>query len=260
MMNEAFSMKKPFNFPFRFFYFSCFILCPLLLSVSCATKSVSPQKFSGATPLKWSTRLASAEIARLGGKLNWKAGGTARWDYSAGLFTLSLLALHVETGDPRYLKFSEDAIGSFIAADGKIQGYQPGEYQLDALNSGKTALALWLLKGDERYMNAARTLRQQLDTQPRTFDGGFWHKQRYTNQMWLDGIYMAAPFYAEYADIFGKTNSFDNVAKQIRLIDGHTYDPKTGLNYHGWDVAKIQPWANPATGCSSNFWGRAEGW
>jgi unsaturated rhamnogalacturonyl hydrolase len=50
------------------------------------------------------------------------------------------------------------------------------------------------------------------------------------------------------------------VAKQIHLIDQHTYDSKTGLFYHGWDAAKIQPWANPATGCSSNFWGRAIGW
>jgi unsaturated rhamnogalacturonyl hydrolase len=71
---------------------------------------------------------------------------------------------------------------------------------------------------------------------------------------------MAEPFYAEYAKLFGETNSFDDVAQQIRLIDEHTYDAKTGLNYHGWDAAKIQPWANPATGCSSNFWGRAVGW
>ncbi len=101
----------------------------------------------------------------------------------------------------------------------------------------------------------------QLDDQPRTFDGGFWHKLRYTNQMWLDGIYMAEPFYAAMGRYFIKPDkAYDEVAKQIRLIDEHTYDAKSGLNYHGWDAAKIQPWANPATGCSSNFWGRALGW
>jgi unsaturated rhamnogalacturonyl hydrolase len=79
--------------------------------------------------------------------------------------------------------------------------------------------------------------------------------------MWLDGIYMASPFYAEFGQIMHNPNyAYDDVAKQIRLIDEHTYDSKTGLNYHGWDAAKIQPWANPQTGCSSNFWGRAEGW
>jgi len=79
--------------------------------------------------------------------------------------------------------------------------------------------------------------------------------------MWLDGIYMAAPFYAAMGRyLIRPQTAYDEVAKQIQLIDEHTYDAKTGLNYHGWDAAKVQPWANPATGCSSNFWGRAEGW
>ena len=103
-------------------------------------------------------------------------------------------------------------------------------------------------------------MRQQLIFQPRTPGGGFWHKLRYMNQMWLDGIYMAAPFYSEYAQLFDDPGVFNDVARQFRLIDEHTSDARSGLNYHGWDAAKIQPWANPETGCSSNFWGRAEGW
>jgi unsaturated rhamnogalacturonyl hydrolase len=115
----------------------------------------------------------------------------------------------------------------------------------------------------DRYLGCALLLRRQLDAQPRTPDGGFWHKQRYTQQMWLDGIYMGAPFYAECVatTVFNLApENFDDVAKQIRLMDEHSYDVKTGLNYHGWDAMKTQPWANPVTGCSSNFWGRAEGW
>jgi rhamnogalacturonyl hydrolase YesR len=231
-----------------------------LFCASCATNVASPQKFSGATPLEWSTRLADSQMALLGDRLDWKAGGTAKWDYTAGLFTLSLLKLNEQVRDPLYVKFSEFAIGSFISRDGKIQGYKPEEYQLDALDSGKTVLALWQITHDEHYKNAAMLLRKQLDTQPRTSDGGFWHKQRYPHQMWLDGLYMAEPFYAEYAELFDETNDFDDVAKQISLIDGHTFDPATGLFYHGWDETKSQPWANPATGCSSNFWGRAIGW
>ena len=121
-------------------------------------------------------------------------------------------------------------------------------------------LALWQITQDERYHNAATLLRKQLDTQPRTGDGGFWHKQRYPHQMWLDGLYMAEPFYAEYAKLFNEPVDFDDVAKQIRLADEHTYDAETGLFYHGWDESKSQPWANTITGTSSNFWGRAMGW
>jgi len=217
-----------------------------------AFAAAASQTFSGATPLEWSQRLANSELTRF--------NSTPKLDYSVGLFSLSLLKLDAVAPDARCLKFAESAVGSLVSLDGKIQTYKPEEYQLDSINPGKTILALWQITRDGRYQKAAALLRQQLDTQLRTADGGFWHKQRYTNQMWLDGIYMAEPFYAEYAKLSGETNSFDDVAKQIRLIDEHTYDAKTGLNYHGWDAAKIQPWANPATGCSSNFWGRAEGW
>ena len=205
--------------------------------------------------------MADSEIARRGDNLVWKQGGRAKWDYSAGLFTLSLLKLNEQVHNPDYVKFAENTIGSFITPEGGIQGYKVAEYQLDAINPGKTVLALWQITHDERYQKAATLLRRQLDTQPRTGDGGFWHKQRYPHQMWLDGLYMGGPFYAEYTKLFdGPVSDYDDVAKQIRLVAAHTYDPATGLFYHAWDESKEQPWANKDTGTSSNFWGRAIGW
>lgn len=233
------------------------------LMVSCVTQPAPDLKsrYAGATPLEWSKRLAHSEMARLGDTLDWKPDGKARWDYTAGLFTLSLLKLNACAPDLRYVKFAEDAIGSFITANGNIETYRPEQYQLDALNPGKTLLALWQITRAPRYQRAAARLYEQLASQPRTAEGGFWHKERYTNQMWLDGIYMAEPFYAEYATLFGApAAAFDDIATQIRLVNEHTYDPKTGLFFHAWDAAKVQPWANPATGCSSNIWGRAVGW
>ncbi len=227
------------------------------------TSAAPVASFAGKSPLQWSVRMADSQMKRLGDRLAWTEGGNAKWDYTAGLFTLSLLKLNECETDPARLHFVTNAIGSFISADGKIQGYKPGEYQLDALNPGKTVLALWQLTKEERYVKCAMLLRQQLNTQPRTGDGGFWHKQRYTNQMWLDGLFMAAPFYAQCAatTLFcAAPTDFDDVAKQIRLMDEHAYDPASGLFYHGWDDKKTQAWANPANGCSSNFWGRAGGW
>ena len=245
-------MERAFGRALGFFVLTIFCLS----LVSCATRPAFSQNFSGATPLQWSWRLADSQMARL--------TNSAKWDYTVGLFTLSLLKLNAQTNDARFIKFSEDKVGSLISADGSIQGYKLEEFQLDALNPGKTALMLWLTvtnPDQPKLFYACANLVRQLETQPRTPDGGFWHKQRYTNQMWLDGIYMGAPFYAAMGRyLIRPQNAYDDVAKQIRLIDEHTYDAKTGLNYHGWDAAKTQPWANPATGCSSNFWGRAEGW
>ncbi len=204
--------------------------------------------------------MADSEMARRGGKLAWKEGGGATWDYTAGLFTLSLLKLDECVHNPRYVQFAEATIRSFITPEGEIHGYKAEEYQLDHINPGKTVLALYQLTKDERYRKAADRLRKQLGTQPRTSEGGFWHKQRYPHQMWLDGLYMASPFYAQYAELFHEPAAFDDVANQIRLVSAHTYDPTSGLFYHGWDENKRQDWANKTTGTSPNFWGRAIGW
>jgi len=103
-------------------------------------------------------------------------------------------------------------------------------------------------------------LRQQIKTHPRTSEGGFWHKRIYPSQMWLDGLYMAEPFYAEYAATFNETKPFDDIARQFILMERHSRDDNTGLLYHGWDESKKQRWANPETGRSPNFWARAMGW
>ena len=218
-----------------------------------ATDTTVAREFAGATPLQWSARMADSEIGRRGESLIYQEGGRAKWDYSVGLFTLSLIRLGETLNEPRYGKFAGSVIGSFITADGQIHGYRAEDYNLDSINSGRTALALYALTKEERYRRAAALLRKQFETQPRTSEGGFWHKQRYPRQMWLDGLYMGAPFYAEYAQLFKEpSTSFDDVAKQIRLVAAHNYDAKTGLFYHGWDESKTQSWASQASGCSPN--------
>ncbi len=205
--------------------------------------------------------MADSETARLGDRLAWRPGRKVKWDYTSGLFTLSLLRLNEQVPTPAYVEFGQDAIGSFIAEDGTIQGYKLEDYNLDNIAPGRTALALYQLTKAARYQRCADRLRAQLKSQPRTSDGGFWHKQRYPAQMWLDGLFMGAPFYAEYTKTFGgPAADFDDVARQFRLVNQHLYDPQTGLYFHGWDEQRVQEWANRTTGTSSNFWGRGLGW
>jgi unsaturated rhamnogalacturonyl hydrolase len=225
------------------------ILLSVLLAVAIgrAADAPLPREFAGAAPLYWSVRMADSEMARRAQKLVYKEGGRAKWDYSAGLFAVSLIELGDTLKDPRYAAFAGSTVGSFVAPDGRIQTYVLEDYSLDNIGPGRTVLALFGLTKEERYMKAAHSLRKQLDVQPRTSDGGFWHKQRYPQQMWLDGLYMAEPFYAEYTQRFkGPTAGFDDVAKQFRLIATHTFDPKTGLFFHGWDESRTQRTRPPA--------------
>jgi unsaturated rhamnogalacturonyl hydrolase len=187
-------------------------------------------------------------------------GEPSRWSYEQGVVLKGIEGVWLSTGDGRYFSFIQKGMDNFVNADGTIRTYKAEDYNLDNINSGKILLLLYKVTGQDRYRKAAALLREQLKNHPRTSDGGFWHKKIYPNQMWLDGLYMAEPFYAEYAATFHEQSAFDDIAKQFILMESHSRDPKTGLLYHGWDESKQQRWADPATGHSPNFWDRAMGW
>jgi len=134
------------------------------------------------------------------------------------------------------------------------------DFNIDNIAPGRILLHLYEITKQNKYKAAADTLMIQLQLHPRTSEGGFWHKKIYPNQMWLDGLFMAEPFYAEYLMMFKYPKNFDDIAHQFLLIKKHLYDEKTGLYFHGWDESKQQKWADPITGRSPNFWGRSVGW
>ncbi|TGE26073.1 glycoside hydrolase family 88 protein [Hymenobacter aquaticus] len=187
---------------------------------------------------------------------------TARWDYEQGLMLKALERVWNRTGDAKYFTYIQKDLDQFVREDGSIRTYKLEDYNLDNLTTGHALLTLsqTSVPKAEKYSKAAQQLRKQLDGQPRTKEGGFWHKKVYQNQMWLDGLYMAEPFYAEYSAVFNRPEGFDDVAKQFALIEKHLVDPKTGLMYHGYDESKEQKWANKTTGQSPNFWDRGMGW
>ena len=182
------------------------------------------------------------------------------WNYTQGLVAHAMIKVWKETGNETYYNYAKTYADKFIDANGNIWGYKTEEYNIDCVNSGKFLFDLYERTKDQRYLKAINHLRDQLKTQPRTSEGGFWHKQRYPHQMWLDGLYMGAPFIAQYASVMNEPAIFDDVVKQFLIVNKHTYNSETGLNYHGWDESKQQKWADPKTGCSPNYWGRAYGW
>lgn len=183
-----------------------------------------------------------------------------RWHYEHGLFVKVLAEMVAVTGDEYFDHFVYNWVNHFVTPQGDINTYRVNELNLDQINPGKLLFSLYRHTGDERYAKAIKLLRSQLQQQPRTRSGGFWHKKIYPFQMWLDGLYMASPFYAEYALAFNELELLGDVAHQFKLIEQHTRDPQTGLLYHAWDESKQEKWANPDTGCSPHFWGRAMGW
>lgn len=208
---------------------------------------------AGRQVLPWSVRFASAVVER-------NPRVHPRWDYTAGVVLLAIQRVGEARGDSALLAYVKSNIDRLVQPDGSITGYRADEFNLDQIAEGRLLFPLWKEMHEARYRRAADLLRDQLRSQPRTSEGGFWHKKIYPQQMWLDGLYMAEPFYAEYGRAFGDSAAYDDVVRQFLLLARHARDPRTGLMYHGWDATHSQPWADTATGLSASFWGRAVGW
>lgn len=188
------------------------------------------------------------------------AGKPARWSYDFGVILKGIENVWNATGDPKWYNYIQKSMDFFIQDPSQIKDYKKSTYNIDYVNNGKLFLTLFRVTGNKKYKQAADTLRQQLREHPRTKEGGFWHKQVYPWQMWLDGLYMGQPFYAEYAMLFHEDTTFNDIARQFTLMEKNSRDPKTGLLYHGYDESRQQKWADKTTGRSPHVWGRALGW
>ncbi|GAB2943641.1 glycoside hydrolase family 88 protein [Hymenobacter coalescens] len=235
----------------------------LLLLIGLLGLSQAGQAQAPPAARPWSQRMADSFMRWYPDSVPAVRNKAARWGYEHGLMLKALERVWQRTGERQYLDYIVRTMDQSIGADGSIQRFKLEDYNLDNINAGRTLLTLYQqpqLPRRELYRKAAETLHRQLEGQPRTQEGGYWHKKRYTNEMWLDGLYMAEPFSAEYAKLFNQPQDFDHVALQFALVEKHMADPKTGLLYHGWDEAKTEQWANKQTGLSPNFWSRGIGW
>lgn len=183
-----------------------------------------------------------------------------KWGYSAGLELYSIYKAGDQTKNQKYIDYAVSYIDTLVNEKGIIKGYNLSNFNIDQINAGKLVFMMYHKDPTQRLKNVLDTLRQQMRLHPRTSDGSFWHKKIYPHQVWLDGLYMAGPFLAEYAKTFNEPALFDDVALQIVQVAKIMKDPKTGLYFHGWDESKEQRWSNPQTGLSPNFWSRSMGW
>ncbi|CAN5458088.1 hypothetical protein BH10ACI2_BH10ACI2_03330 [soil metagenome] len=206
-----------------------------------------------------SEQLADTAMNRIWVDARNQPGIPPKWNYEQGVINKAIDAMWYATGDPKYFNHIQKGMDYWIDEKGNHKDYKPDEYNIDHVTPASGFLLLYRATGNLKYKTLADQFRAQLKTHPRTNEGGFWHKKIYPNQMWLDGLYMGEPFYAEYSMLFGEDN-WNDIANQFVWMEKHGRDPKTGLLYHGWDESKQQKWANKETGQSPHFWGRAMGW
>lgn len=210
--------------------------------------------------LPWSVRMTESEMIRCPESWQLDFQSKLKWDYCHGLELQAMLDVYDTYGNEKYFKYALAYADTMTNADGTIVTYKPTELSLDRINPGKFYFRIYEQTKNEKYKNALDLLRSQLDNQPRTKEGGFWHKKIYPHQMWLDGIYMASPFYAEYAYRNNRPQDYQDVIRQFLVIAKHTYDPVNDVYRHAWDESCSMPWADKVTGQAPHSWGRAMGW
>ncbi len=182
------------------------------------------------------------------------------WNYEDGVVLIGSLQLYEATGNKSYLDFVVSYVDKLIAADGTIKNYEGNTYNIDSINCGKVLFKVYEITKEERYKLALDFIMARLKEHPRTKSGNFWHKSIYPNQIWLDGLYMAQPFYMEYESKYNGKENYQDILSQFENVRKYLFNSEKKLYYHAFDEAKIQPWADKETGLSPNFWIRAMGW
>lgn len=229
-----------------------------------ASKEISQSGKVVPTNLKWSERMMLSEMQRFPEAWMLDFSKSPKWTYPSAIVLDGAEQLYIKTGKKEYYNYISDFGAKLIKEDGTILTYDIEKYNIDLLNSGNVLLYLYEKEKKEKYLKALQTLRLQIDGQPRTNEGSFWHKKIYPYQVWLDGLYMGMPFYTHYTKDFTKgadaTKAYDDIVFQFDSVQKNLLDKKTGLLYHAWDESKKEAWANKETGLSPNFWGRAMGW
>ena len=232
-----------------------FILCAFALT-ACAAKA----------PL--SLQVVRSEMARCP-EASYLDGqeGKLKWNYTTGLELKAMLDAYCqsERSEESIMDYVDAWYEAIIDSTGRIYKYKKSNFSSDHICPGRTLFQLYDLTGKEKYRAAMDSLYSQIMDMPRTYDGGFWHKQIYPGQMWLDGLYMVEPFYVEYTNRFVEDSlqreaNYADIAHQFVTVFEHCYDPETHLLRHAWDSTREMFWCNPETGQSDHAWGRAMGW
>ena len=218
------------------------------------------------SPVSLAVRMAESEIARnpSPAMLDGIPAGKVKWNYTTGLELLAIRDAGEAWNRPDFIAYADRYYDTIVQADGSVLTYSRAKYNLDHICPGRALFSLYNRTGEQRYAQVLDTLYAQLRAQPRNFDGGFWHKAVYPHQMWLDGLYMAEPFYAEYAMTHLTGAALDDavadIVNQFVTVGKHTWDPATGLYRHAYDDSREMFWCDSISGQSAHAWCRAMGW
>lgn len=234
-------------------------LTSVILAVACLLLITGCQRNHNTTQEPWSVRMIKSEMKRSpqGWMLNFSKD--LSWNYCHGLVCSAMLEAASQYNEKSFYNYVKQYADTMVLDNGTIIGYRPDACNLYGITAGRILFPLNKKEQKQKYLSALHHTRNQFSIHPRTSEGGFWHKSITTSQIWLDGVYMALPFYVEYARTFEEPDIYNDAILQLLLIRKYLYNETSGLYYHGWDESRQQQWVD-STGKSPHVWGRSMGW
>ena len=230
----------------------------LILSIVVVLQGCNSSERNISEIKKWSLDLAETAIIRNDTLARYNNPSKIKWQYDIAMLGEAIYML--KDADSKYSDYYSNFIDYFVTNEGSIKKYNLSDFNLDFVNPAKGLLCFYEIKKEEKYLKALDTIMLQIKMQPRTHNGGFWHKKIYPDQVWLNSTYMLDPFLARYAKLFNEPQWYDSACFNLILTYNLTVDSTDGLMCHAWDESKSQVWADPVTGKSPNKWGRGMGW
>ncbi len=227
-----------------------------LWAATASSKLEKPKHYS-----EWLTR---SEMKRVPQSYLLDFSQRPKWSYVMGIELEAMLDTYLRYGGDDIKDYCTEYTDTMIAPDGTIRAYKLLDYNLDNVRTGHFVTRMYQNFPEKKNLKAMNTLMRQLNDQPRTKEGVYWHKAIYAYQVWLDGIFMGLPFRALTAtELYSPELAreiYDDAVDQVKSTYDRTLDPATGLNRHAWDESREMFWSDNETGLSQHCWGRAQGW
>ena len=153
------------------------------------------------------------------------------WNSETGIFLLGARSMSETVNDAAYSQVIGQYMERIVEPDGTIRSLCTAEPDLGRINTGRLLFSLTASDNERRSRGAIEALMNMLRKQPRTKNGLFWYKASLPNQVWLDGLYMALPFYMEYENRFNEKVNYNDIYSQMTQARTLLFDPERHL-YH----------------------------
>lgn len=157
----------------RMIVWSLMLIAAMTLLIGCS----QPDKY-----LQLAEQVAQSEMIHHPGLWQCDGAKKPKWEYTPTLMARAFVELYRATGDTTYLGHAQRFADMFIGKDGTIATYKMSLYNMDRIQGGNFLILMNDIHPQPQYLTAIETLREQLRQQPRTSEGGFWHKQVYEHR------------------------------------------------------------------------------